>query len=125
MQRHIEEAKSTLEDEPAAGSPDVVTIRLTFPNSAKLQRRFLKTQSLKNMFAFIDSNSTAEPDGGPHKVLPKTYRLIAYHPRREIEYIKGTIGSMTIVIWRRFSSSFTHAESSVIERQRKEKEQNR
>ena len=96
MERHIEEAKSTLEDEPAAGSPDVVTIRLTFPNSAKLQRRFLKTQSLKNMFAFIDSNSTAEPDGGPHKVLPKTYRLIAHHPRREIEYSsKGTIGSMT------------------------------
>ena len=96
VERHIEEAKSTLEDEPAAGSPDVVTIRLTFPNSAKLQRRFLKTQSLKNMFAFIDSNSTAEPDGGPHKVLPKTYRLIAHHPRREIEYSsKGTIGSMT------------------------------
>ena len=48
------------------------------------------------MFAFIDSNSTAEPDGGPHKVLPKTYRLIAHHPRREIEYSsKGTIGSMT------------------------------
>ena len=40
MERHIEEAKSTLEDEPAAGSPDVVTIRLAFPNSAKLQRRF-------------------------------------------------------------------------------------
>ena len=95
-ERHIEEAKSTLEEEPVAGTPDVVTIRLTFPNGAKLQRRFLKTHALKNMFAFIDSNSTAEPEGGPHKVLPKTYRLVAHHPRREIEYSsEGTIGSMT------------------------------
>jgi len=95
-ERHIEEAKSTLEEEPVAGTPDVVTIRLTFPNGAKLQRRFLKAHALKNMFAFIDSNSTAEPEGGPHKVLPKTYRLVAHHPRREIEYSsEGTIGSMT------------------------------
>jgi len=95
-ERHIEEAKSTLEEEPPAGAPDVVTIRLTFPNGEKLQRRFLKTHALKNMFAYIDSNSTAEPEGGPHKVLPKTYRLVANHPRREIEYSsEGTIGSMT------------------------------
>ena len=46
-ERHIEEAKSTLEEEPVAGTPDVVTIRLTFPNGAKLQRRFLKAHALK------------------------------------------------------------------------------
>ena len=94
-EKHVEEAKLTLEEEPQPGEEDSLTIVIRFPNGEKLQRRFLKKHALNNIFAFIDSNSTAEPEGGPHKVLPRTYRLVAQHPKREIEFeSEGTIGSI-------------------------------
>ncbi|XP_041360810.1 FAS-associated factor 2-like [Gigantopelta aegis] len=62
-------------DEPAPDDPDAIRIMLKVPSGIRLERRFLKSQSLKYLYYYVFC----------HKECPDNFSVVSNYPRRTLE----------------------------------------
>ncbi|ODN02705.1 FAS-associated factor 2-B [Orchesella cincta] len=67
-------AGETLKAEPAANDPDLVRVVIKLPSGTRLERKFLKTDSLKHLYQFVFS----------HKEAPDFFEIATNFPKRNL-----------------------------------------
>lgn len=73
-ERMKEELKIEIPEEPAVDDPDVVRIVLKLPHGSRIERRFLKNQSLKFLYYFAFC----------HEDCPDDFHVVTNFPRRTV-----------------------------------------
>lgn len=73
-ERMKEELKIEIPEEPPVDDPDVVRIVLKLPHGSRIERRFLKNQSLKFLYYFAFC----------HEDCPDDFHVVTNFPRRTL-----------------------------------------
>jgi len=73
VQRKIR-LRNEIPEEPMADDSDSIRILLKLPSGIRLERRFLKTHSIQNLYNYIFV----------HEAAPDDFKVVANYPRREI-----------------------------------------
>jgi len=76
MAQRSKDAVSRLQDEPGPGVDGAKTLALKLPNGQRVQRRFLASASLQEVFDFLDA--------GGH-VGAESYTVCTTYPRRVLD----------------------------------------
>ncbi|XP_028408569.1 FAS-associated factor 2-like [Dendronephthya gigantea] len=78
--RKREEVSSSLPIEPESNHPDAVGIVVRLPHGERMDRRFLKTDSLQSLYDYVFCNEQC-----PHK-----FKLVSHFPRKVFELAENS-----------------------------------
>jgi len=73
------QARETLKPEPTPDDPDLIQVVIKLPSGTRLERKFLKTDSLMHLYQFVFC----------HREAPDVFEIAINFPKRTLQ-CKGT-----------------------------------